>query len=124
MIDFEAGDLASRLEMAGRAELDALPFGAVKISKQGRVLVFSAKEAELSGFRADKAAGRDWFADVAPCMDTPSFRGRLEEAAVLGPVDIYLEHAGDFRDPDRILAVRIMETPDRKAFWMAFNRLD
>ncbi len=124
MIDLDAPDLADRLERLSRAELDALPAGVVKIAKTGRVLVFSAKEAELSGFRADRAAGRDWFAEIAPCMDTPAFRGRLEEAAILGRVDIYLEHTGDFRDPDRVLGVRIMESPDRTAYWMVIQRLD
>lgn len=124
MIDLEAPDLAARLDRMDRSRLDALPFGVVKITRQGRVLVFSAREAELSGFRADRAAGRDWFAEIAPCMGTPAFRGRLEEAAHLGPVDIYLEHTGDFRDPDRVLAVRIVETADRTAFWMAIARLD
>lgn len=122
-IDFDADDLSVLLERAGRSELDSLPFGVVRIGRQGRVLFFNATEAMLSGFRADRALGRDWFAEVAPCMDTPAFRGRLDEAAVLGPVDIYLEHVGDFRDPNRVLAVRVVEAPDRSGYWMAIRRI-
>lgn len=121
VLDFESTDLASRLAVLSHAELDALPFGVVQLDAEGHVTYFSTTEAAQSGFLRDKALGRNFFADVAPCIGTPMFRERIARARSAGRLDVRFEHVGDFADPERAMVVRV--TSDRGGgLWVALKR--
>jgi len=51
-IDFDAPDLAARIERHSRSDLDYLPFGVILLDRAGIVLFYSATEARLSGYGA------------------------------------------------------------------------
>ena len=57
--------------------LDMLGFGVIQVDSAGTVQLWSRAQAELSGTEADQALGRDFFADVLPGTDQPTFRGRF-----------------------------------------------
>ena len=48
-IDFNATDIAVQAEQARQSDLDALPFGVIKLDRQGIVRFYSETEARLSG---------------------------------------------------------------------------
>ena len=121
VLDFEAADLAPRLASLSPAELDALPFGVVKLDAEGNVTYFSAAEAEQSGFLRQRALGRDFFVDVAPCIGTPSFRQRVANARAAGRLDVRFEHVGDFADPERAMVVRVVSAAGG-GLWVALKR--
>ena len=120
-LDFDAPDLVARLEQLSLAQIDQLPFGVVRLSADGRVELYSKREAELSGFGDRRALGLGFFTQVAPCMDTPAFRGRLQAEARDGTVDFELGHTGDFADPSRFIRVRIRSASDG-GFWLLLQR--
>jgi photoactive yellow protein len=113
-VSFDDTDLGARLDAllslpsATGSALDALPFGVIRVDATGRVAYYSATESRQSGLRAHNAVGLDFFAQLAPCMNTPRVRGRIVEAAQRGAVDIEVGHTGDFADPDRFLRVRVV----------------
>ena len=121
VLDFEARDLALLLAALSPAELDALPFGVVKLDAHGHVIHFSATEAAQSGFLRQRALGRDFFADVAPCIGTPAFRERIASARLAGRLDVRFEHVGDFADPDRAMVVRVVSDVGG-GLWVALKR--
>ncbi|MFC0243720.1 PAS domain-containing protein [Rhodopseudomonas telluris] len=121
LIDFNAPDLARQLEQLSDAERDAAPFGIIKLDGSGRVTEFNATEARLSGYGSRPALGLDFFASVAPCMGTPEFKGRIEQAQRLGAVDIEIGHVGDFSDPDRELQLRAQSASDG-GLWICILR--
>lgn len=118
---FDAPDLATRLAQLSPAQIDQLPFGVVRLSADGKVQLFSKREAELSGFDGRRALGLAFFTQVAPCMDTPAFRGRLHAEAQQGSVDFELGHTGDFADPSRFIRVRVRSALDG-GFWLLLQR--
>ena len=119
---FDDDDLVDRLDDLSDEARDTLPFGTAKMTAAGVVIAYARRESELSGFAAAAALGRNWFVDVAPCMDTPALRAELLPERGRGPVDIAFEHTGDFRDPKAILRVRIMQTADLAHYWIAIER--
>jgi photoactive yellow protein len=121
LLDFEAMDLATRLAALSQLELDALPFGVVKLDAEGYVTYFSATEAAQSGFMRHKALGRDFFGDVAPCMGTPGFRERIARARISGRLDVRFEQVGDFADPQRVMIVRVV-SDGPGGLWVALKR--
>lgn len=106
-VSFDAPDVARVLESLSQEKIDALPFGVIRIAEDGTVLLYSATEARLSGFGERRAIGRNFFTLIAPCTDTPRFRGRLQEAALRGELDFELGHTGDFDDPGRFVRFRV-----------------
>jgi photoactive yellow protein len=65
--------LAPFLDRLTVEELDALPYGVVQLDVDGYVLSYNRAEAENAG--VEKALGRHYFAEVAPCANTPEFHG-------------------------------------------------
>ena len=83
-IDFDAPDLAARAERASLFELDHLPFGVIRLDREGTVQFCNATEAQLSGY-GDIPLGQNLFA-LSEGLGSDAFRGRLERAMKDGPV--------------------------------------
>jgi photoactive yellow protein len=120
-LHFEADDLPESLERASEAERHALPFGVIKLDASFRVTFYSRTEARQSGYGERPIRNLDFFHDVAPCMDTADYRGRIERARKEGTLDIELGHTGDFADRARFFRVRAMSAADG-GIWLAHLR--
>ena len=106
MPDFDAPALARAVEALSQAEIDALPFGAIRLAADGKVAVYSEAERRLSGYRAE-VLDRPFFTEIAPCMNNAAFRGRIDRALAAGTLDIAFDHIGDFDDDTKQLSVRV-----------------
>src|ERR1700729_3121179 len=60
-------------------EFNSLPFGAIQLDEEGRILRYNAFESKLSGIARDKALGKHFFTELAPCTDVKEFHGRFKE---------------------------------------------
>lgn len=104
--DFEEPRLADAVERLPPEVVDALSFGVVRLDPDGRVSFFSKAERKLSGYRKP-ALGREFFTEIAPCMNNAGFRTRMDRAMAAGRLDIAFGHVGDFNDADKELHVRV-----------------
>lgn len=119
--DFETPRLARAIERLPESEVDRLPFGAIRLGPDGRVLFDSAAERRLSGSGTNPRIGLDFFGSIAPCMDNPDVRGRIERANAAGTLDLDFTHVGDFEDRDRELRVRVQSASDG-GYWLFLRR--
>jgi photoactive yellow protein len=119
---FEEIGIGPALDRLSPDRLNHLPYGTVKVTTRGRVLLFSEREGELSGFLPEKALGQHWLVDVAPCMDSPRFRELLAEADA-GPVDLYLADLHDFRRPQQAVQVRMVSSSEPGVCWLLVRRV-
>ena len=53
-VDFEAPDLAARVERLSQSQIDQLSFGAILLDTEGVVLFYSAAERRLSGYPGER----------------------------------------------------------------------
>lgn len=118
--DYEAADLARQVETLPPELIDELPFGAIRVGADGHVTFFSRTEAQQSGLGTLATTGLDFFRHIAPCMNSPMVRGRIEAALNAGTLDVRLRHVGDFADRGRTVEVRAMSASEG-GFWL-FNR--
>ena len=119
--DFEEPHLAMAIEALPSEAVDTLPFGAIRLSSDGKVDYYSAAERRLSGSGNLDRLGLDFFSRIAPCMDNPDFRGRVERARASGTLDLEFSHIGDFEDRDRELTVRI-QSASAGGYWIFMRR--
>ena len=118
-IDFNAPDLAHRIEQLTQAELDRLPFGVILLDRQGTVLFYSQTEARQSGY-GKLPLGQNFFA-LSRCMDNNDFRGRVTRALEAGPVDLEFAWPGDYAEPKRDLRIRV-QSARQGGVWLMIER--
>jgi photoactive yellow protein len=68
-----------RIDEMSAQELDALPFGAIRLDRDGTILSYNMTESKLTGRDPKRVVGRNFFRDVAPCTNVQSFAGRFRE---------------------------------------------
>ena len=120
-IDFDAPDLAARVERATLFELDHLPFGVIRIARDGTVQFYSATEARLSGY-GEIPLGQNLFA-ISRCLGSDEFRSRIECAMEQGLVDLEIGWPGDYGDPRRELRIRVQSSRNG-GLWLFIERDD
>jgi len=109
---FISEDLSQRVEAMNADERNALPFGAIRLDAENIVQFYSDREAELSGMGKRGQLGRNFFADIAPCLAADEYLGRIERARADGFIDIEMGHIGDFSDESEEMRVRIVSAPN------------
>ena len=93
---FDAPDIARLREMSER-ELDGMPFGVIKLDRDGKILAFNTAESELSGFAPADVIGRNFFQDVAPCTRTRKFFGAFQNGVAKGQLKASFEYRFDLQ---------------------------
>ncbi|BEV01190.1 hypothetical protein [Novosphingobium olei] len=118
---FDRPDVAAIMEALSCDEIDQLPFGAIKLDKDDRVVFYSKREAIASGMGERGQVGRDFFKDIAPCFATDEFLGLVAEARSAPDFSMELYKIGDFADSEAELHIRLFSTHDQ-ALWMLIER--
>ena len=119
--DFDEPRLALAVEALPSEVVDTLPFGAIRLNDDGQVVFYSETERRQSGSGNHARLGLDFFSKVAPCMDNPEFRGRVEQARRTGRLNLEFSHVGDFEDRDRELTIRI-QSASTGGYWIFLRR--
>jgi photoactive yellow protein len=70
---------------------DHLPVGVVVLDHSGRVVVFNKAEEELARRQRLKVLGREFFREIAPCMDVRDMGGRFTRDIGRRPIDVNVE---------------------------------
>jgi photoactive yellow protein len=122
-LQFDTPLLAQAVETLSAEEIDQLPFGVIKLDAGGVVQVYNATEARLSGRKKRPTTGLEFFTEVAPCMNTSFFKGRIDQALKAGTLDISFSFVGDFADRERELTVRAQSSSDG-GVWIFHHRAD
>lgn len=120
-VNYDEPQLAKAIENLPPSAVDALPFGAIRLNAQGVVTYYSEAERRLSGLGKRDPLGQDFFASLAPCMDNPDYRGRIEHALATGQLDLRFYHTGDFSDRTRELEVRV-QSATGGGYWIFMRR--
>ena len=104
--DFDEPQLAQAVERLSPEKVHTLPYGAIRLDAEGTVTFYSDSERRLSGYRKE-VLGRTFFTEIAPCMNNPGFKGRIDRALAAGKLDIAFGYTGDMPSGPMDLDVRI-----------------
>ena len=118
-IDFDAPDLAARIENSSQSDLDNLPFGVILLDREGIVRFYSATEARLSGY-GHAPLGRNLF-DVSSCANREVLRERIMRAIEEGSADLEFAWFGDPTDPRREMRIRV-QSARSGGVWLCIER--
>lgn len=79
-MQYDAAELSDLLFCGDAAPtVDALPFGVIGLNADDEVVVYNEAEALFTGLPAAMVMGKDFFEEVAPCMNNYMVAQRLED---------------------------------------------
>ncbi|MCB9743538.1 MAG: PAS domain-containing protein [Alphaproteobacteria bacterium] len=74
-------DEQARLSKVTAQELDTLPYGAILMDMNGRIVAYNDTESRMARLPVEAVIGRNFFTEVAPCTRVKEFEGRFRELA-------------------------------------------
>jgi photoactive yellow protein len=105
-LDVDMPDLVAAVEKLSPEQFDLLPFGAIRLDAEFKVVFYSNIERRQSGFRKE-AFGRPFFLEIAPCLNTVECRDRIEKALARGTLDISFDHMTDLPSGARDVELQV-----------------
>ena len=99
-------------------ELDALPFGAIRLDRDGTILSYNAREAAITGRDPHKVIGRNFFREVAPCTNVQAFAGRFREGVERGDLHVVFPYRFDFQMAPRDVTVTLFYSQATDCAWV------
>lgn len=99
-------------------ELDALPFGAIHLDRDGTILKYNMTESKLTGRDPKRVIGRNFFTDVAPCTNVQGFAGRFREGVAKGDMHVIFPYRFDFEMAPRDVTVTLFYSQQTQSAWV------
>lgn len=107
----------ARLPDLSAADLDKLPFGAIRLDRRGNIVNFNAVEVCLSGLKAADIIGKNFFTEVAPCTNVREFAGRFREGIADKSLHVVFPYSFNFKPP-RSVTVTLYYHPATDSAWV------
>ena len=94
-----------RVDSLNEDEFNALPFGAIKLDIDGRILKYNLYESRLAQRDPQEVIGQNFFTEVAPCTNVQEFAGRYRQGIAEGKLNTTFPYR--FLFPNRAINVEI-----------------
>lgn len=107
------------LEAMSPGQTDALNFGVVGLSDDGRVELYNSTESKLAGISAATVMGTAFFLTTAQCMNNFMVAQRLTDEAEL---DVTLPYVLTFRMRPTPVTLRLLKSPASKRSYLLILR--
>ena len=111
------GDLESISRMS-EAQLDELPFGAIRLDRDGKILSYNMSESKLTGRTKERVIGRNFFTEVAPCTNVVAFAGRFREGMAKKDLHAIFPYRFDFQMAPRDVTVTLFYSRQTDSAWV------
>ncbi len=99
-------------------ELDGLPFGAIRLDRDGKILSFNMSESKLTGRTKERVIGRNFFTEVAPCTNVMAFAGRFREGMKTKELHAIFPYRFDFQMAPRDVTVTLFYSKQTDSAWV------
>jgi photoactive yellow protein len=106
------------IDRMSETQLDELPFGAIRLDKEGKVLSYNTTESKLTGRDPERVIGRNFFREVAPCTNVQAFAGRFREGVARGEMHFIFPYRFDFEMAPRDVTVTLFYSKQTGTAWV------
>lgn len=112
---------ARELSAMSREQLDALPYGAIRLAHDATILSYNATESHISGREANDVVGRNFFTDVAPCTDVKEFHGAFTDLIEHRAINRGFDFTFPFETPVKVKITMLYEQREGTV-WVLVDR--
>ena len=123
IVGFGKDDIENVLAKMSATEVDQLAFGAVQLDAKGTILRYNAAEASITGRDAKGVIGKNFFRDVAPCTNSPTFKGVFDQGVQAGNLNTMFEYVFDYKMAATKVKIHMKKAISDGSFWIFVKRL-
>lgn len=123
VVAFGKDDIDNVLGTMTEVEINRLAFGAVQLNAEGTILSYNAAEAGITGRSAASVVGKNFFSDVAPCTNSPAFKGVFDEGVRAGNLNTMFEYLFDYNMAPTKVKIHMKKAISGNTFWILVKRL-
>lgn len=116
-----ADGIPARLPHMSRGELDALDVGVVKLDDDGVILHYNRAESRFSGLPAERAEGRNFFTEVAPCTNNRLIFQRFRDGVARDHLDVSIEYTFSVQMPPTNVHLHLYRDPITRTNWLVVD---
>lgn len=103
-------------------DFDALPFGAIRLDVDGKILRYNKKEGEISGLDPEAVIGKDFFTEVAPCTNVQEFAGEFRDGVAKKELSAVFPYHFDFKMEPTDVWVRLFYSEETESAWVFVSK--
>lgn len=78
-------------------EADAQPYGIIKVDENGVIQLYNRWESNMAGVSPDRAVGKNFFTQIAPCTNNRLVYGRFKSGAASGNLDVEFNYTFTYK---------------------------
>lgn len=123
ILAFGKDDIENVLGKLSAKEINELAFGAVQLDGTGRILSYNAAEASITGRDAANVIGKNFFRDVAPCTNSPTFKGVFDAGVKAAHLNTMFEYVFDYNMTPTKVKIHMKKALTGDTFWIFVKRL-
>lgn len=123
LVGFGKADIDNVLSKMSATAIDKLAFGAVELDRSGKILRYNAAEGEITGRDPKAAIGRNFFTELAPCTNTPAFKGAFDKGVAAGNLNTMIEYTFDHNMKPTKVKVHMKKALVGDSYWVFVKRL-
>lgn len=123
IIQFGSDDIENKLSQMSDSQLNDIAFGAIQLDKQGIILQYNAAEGAITGRDPKQVIGKSFFREVAPCTNSPQFKGRFDEGVRNDNLNTMFEYIFDYEMKPTKVKVHMKKALVGDTFWVFVKRL-
>ena len=111
------------IQILGMAQhdLDALPYGVIKLDRRGVVMTFNAYEERASQKARGEVVGKRFFHEVAPCTQVDGFYDRFLEGVAKRSLNTTFGFAFPLPQGDRHVLVTLFYQTADESVWVVLR---
>ena len=123
IVAFGKDDIENTLSKMSPRSLDQLAFGAIQLDDAGIILSYNSAEAAITGRTAAAVVGKNFFREVAPCTNTPKFKGTFDAGVKSGDLNTMFEYVFDYNMTPTKVKIHMKKGIGGRGFWIFVKRL-
>jgi photoactive yellow protein len=122
-VSFGSTDIENSLTDLDDDDLDQLAFGVVKLDASGRVISYNAAEGDIVGRDPRAMKGKNFFSDIAPCTNTPEFRGKFDDGIKNNNLNAMFDYEFDYQMAPTRVKIHMKKGMMQGEYWIFVKRL-
>lgn len=123
IVGFGKDDIDNVLAKLSAREIDQLAFGAIQLDGKGTILKYNATESSITGRDGKDVIGKNFFRDVAPCTNSPQFKGVFDAGVRADNLNTMFEYVFDYKMAPTKVKIHMKKAISDGTFWIFVKRL-
>ncbi|RTE86606.1 MULTISPECIES: photoactive yellow protein [Gammaproteobacteria] len=123
VIQFGSDDVENKLSSMSKDQFDDVAFGAIQLDAQGNILKYNAAEGDITGRNPEEVVGKNFFTQVAPCTNSPEFKGKFDEGVKNDDLNTMFEYTFDYEMKPTQVKVHMKKAMVGDSYWVFVKRL-